>query len=86
MPTYTLHNVDFLQYAHLLPDDSIDLIIADPPYGLGKDYGNNSDMKSAEEIVAWTIKWVDLVIPKMKNTGGCIFLQPGVMRQRYLLR
>ena len=27
-----------------LPDQSIDLIVADPPYNLGKDYGNNKDL------------------------------------------
>jgi len=70
MTTYKLHNLDFLEYAHRLEDESIDLVIADPPYGLGKDYGNKSDMKSAEEIVQWTMQWVDLVIPKMKKTGS----------------
>ena len=70
MMTYELHNKDFLSHAHLIPDESVDLVIADPPYGLGKDYGNDSDMKSAEELVDWTIEWVDLVIPKLKKTGS----------------
>jgi len=67
---YSLRNEDFLEGVKTLPDKSIDLIVADPPYGLGKDYGNNSDMKSADEIIEWTIKWIDLVIPKIKDTGG----------------
>ena len=70
MMTYELHNKDFLSNTHLIPDESVDLVIADPPYGLGKDYGNDSDMKSAEELVDWTIEWVDLVIPKLKKTGS----------------
>ena len=28
---------------------TFDLIIADPPYNLGKDYGNNRDTKDFEE-------------------------------------
>jgi len=26
-----------------LKDESVDMIIADPPYNIGKDFGNNSD-------------------------------------------
>ncbi len=49
-----LLNRDFLTDAANLPDGSIDLIVADPPYGLGKDYGNDSDMRSGEDFLAWT--------------------------------
>ena len=67
---YDLRNENFLEGVKTLPDKSIDLVVADPPYGLGKDYGNDSDMKSSGEIIQWTIKWIDLVIPKIKETGG----------------
>ena len=67
---YELRNEDFLEGVKTLPDKSVDLVVADPPYGLGKDYGNDSDMKSSGEIIQWTIKWIDLVIPKIKETGG----------------
>src|ERR1700751_2680524 len=52
-----LHNRDFLTDAAALPDQSIDLILADPPYGLGKDYGNDSDMRSGDDFLAWTRIW-----------------------------
>ena len=32
---------DVLQGISRIPDGTIDLLIADPPYGLGKDYGND---------------------------------------------
>lgn len=70
MINYDLRNQDFLEGVKTLPDKSIDLVIADPPYGLGKDYGNDSDMKTSDEIVKWTLKWIDLVIPKIKTTGN----------------
>lgn len=70
MTGYELRNEDFLEGVKALPDKSIDLVIADPPYGLGKNYGNDSDMKEADEIVKWTIRWIDLVLPKIKRTGG----------------
>jgi site-specific DNA-methyltransferase (adenine-specific) len=68
--TIRLLNRDFLTDAANLPDASIDLIVADPPYGLGKDYGNDSDMRSGENFLAWTYEWLDLAIPKLKPTGS----------------
>ena len=41
--TDQVFNQDALEGMKLLPDESIDLIVADPPYNLGKDYGNDSD-------------------------------------------
>lgn len=54
----------------MIPDQSIDLVVADPPYGLGKDYGNDSDKKSQSEFLRWTETWLDLVLPKIKTTGS----------------
>ena len=64
-----LHHRDFLTDAANLPDGSIDLIVADPPYGLGKDYGNDSDMRSGDAFLDWTYGWLDLAIPKLKPSG-----------------
>lgn len=38
-----IFNEDCILGANKIPDNSVDLIIADPPYCLGKDYGNDSD-------------------------------------------
>ena len=67
---YTLFNEDFLSGAARLDDDSVDLVIADPPYSLGKDYGNDSDKKSPLEYLRWTEHWIDAVIPKLNETGS----------------
>ena len=53
-----------------IPDNSLDLIVADPPYCLGKDYENNSDKLNSKEYLEWTYKWIDSVIPKLKDTGS----------------
>ncbi|HSA33210.1 MAG TPA: site-specific DNA-methyltransferase [bacterium] len=63
-------NTDALIGIQSLPDNSIDLIIADPPYGLGKDYGNDSDKKPAREFLEWMERWLLLVIPKLKDSGS----------------
>lgn len=57
-----------------LPDASIDLIVADPPYGLGKDYGNDSDKiadkHGVDAYLAWMSQWIDVALPKLKPTGS----------------
>jgi site-specific DNA-methyltransferase (adenine-specific) len=63
-------NIDALEAIPQIPDNSIDLIVADPPYNLGKDYGNDSDKRESKEFLAWTEQWLDLVIPKLKDTGS----------------
>ena len=65
-----IFNEDVLAGIGKIPNESIDLIIADPPYCLGKDYGNNSDKKSPSEYLEWSKKWIDAVIPKLKDTGS----------------
>lgn len=66
----TVQHIDALEGIALLPDACIDLLIADPPYGLGKDYGNDSDKKDSAEFLAWMEKWLTLVIPKMKPNAS----------------
>ncbi|WP_426192298.1 DNA-methyltransferase [Massilia sp. DWR3-1-1] len=53
-----------------IPDGAVDLILTDPPYNLGKDYGNASDQQSEADFLAWTARWIDLAIPKLKDNGS----------------
>ena len=70
-----IFNEDCLIGIKRIPNDSLDLVIADPPYCLGKDYENNSDKLNSKEYLEWTYKWINLVIPKLKDTGSLyIFL------------
>lgn len=68
--TNQIYNEDFLTGVSRIPDASIDLIVADPPYNLGKDYGNDSDKQESAEFLAWTENWLDLAIPKLKENGS----------------
>ncbi len=70
-----IFNEDAITGLQRIPDGSIDLILTDPPYGLGKDYGNDSDKQEAAEYLAWTERWIDAALPKLKPTGSLyIFL------------
>ena len=42
---------DSLKLMRGMEANSIDLIIADPPYNLGKNYGNNHDIRMFRECV-----------------------------------
>ncbi len=65
-----IFNEDVLSGIDKIENNSIDLILTDPPYCLGKDYGNDSDKKPADEYLKWTYKWIDLVLPKLKESGS----------------
>jgi site-specific DNA-methyltransferase (adenine-specific) len=68
-------NEDALEGILKIPDSSLDLVVADPPYCLGKDYGNDSDKLDPEKYLEWSRQWIDLVVPKLKATGSLyIFL------------
>ena len=63
-------NMDALEGIKMLPDNSVDLVVADPPYNLGKDYGNDSDKQTSKKFLLWTEQWLNLIIPKIKETGS----------------
>ena len=65
-----LYNEDALTGMARVADASVDLIVADPPYGLGKDYGNDSDRLGGGEYLAWSRHWIDAVVPKLKTNGS----------------
>lgn len=70
-----LFNEDALSGLAKIPDGSIDLILTDPPYGLGKDYGNDSDKQASADYLAWTERWINAALPKLKPAGSLyIFL------------
>jgi site-specific DNA-methyltransferase (adenine-specific) len=57
--------------------ESVDLIIADPPYNLGKDYGNNKDLKAWAEYEDFTREWLSEAARLLKPTGS-IYVFMGV--------
>ncbi|MDR0325480.1 MAG: adenine-specific DNA-methyltransferase, partial [Oscillospiraceae bacterium] len=54
---------------------SIDLVFADPPYGIGKDFGVSKDSFSdVEEYLDWCKAWIDECMRVLKPTGTMYFL------------
>lgn len=53
----------------------IDLIFADAPYNIGKNFGNNQDKwKSVEDYVAWCKIWLDECMRVLKDNGTLYFM------------
>ena len=52
-----------------IDSETFDLIIADPPYNLGKDYGNNRDTKGFEEYLAFSKNWLKEAHRLLKANG-----------------
>jgi len=65
-----IFNDDVLNGIDKVSNNSVDLVVSDPPYCLGKDYGNNSDKLKPRDYLEWSKKWIDAVIPKIKDTGS----------------
>lgn len=60
-----------------ISDGSVDLICTDPPYNLGKDYGNNIDWKQWREYEHFTLAWLTESKRVLKGTGS-IYIFMGV--------
>ena len=46
-----------------------DVIIADPPYNIGKDFGVTKDMMPLDDYLAWSQKWIDRCLQLLTNDG-----------------
>jgi len=74
---------DAIELLKNLPDCSVDLIVADPPYNLGKDYGNNHDLKGFDEYIEFSKSWLSEASRVLKPTGT-IYVFMGVRFISYL--
>lgn len=60
-----------------LPAGSVDLLIADPPYNLGKDYGVSRDLKAWHEYEEFTREWIGESMRVLSETGS-VYIFMGV--------
>ncbi|MBN2724884.1 MAG: site-specific DNA-methyltransferase [Deltaproteobacteria bacterium] len=60
---------DVLDILPGLDDNSVDLIVADPPYNLDKDYGNRSDSFTSGQWVEFSEKWIKQAHRVLSETG-----------------
>ena len=68
----------------LIPDHSVDLVFADPPYNLGKVFnGKREKWESLEAYLQWCYRWMDLCVLKLKPTGS-MYLMNSTQNMPYI--
>lgn len=66
-----IYNSDCIHLMRDIESESIDLIVADPPYNLNKNFGNDSDKwETVYDWVGWSKKWIDESKRILKPTGS----------------
>ncbi len=63
---------DAIKEMKKIPDNSVDMVFADPPFNLNKKYGNYKDKKSAEDYLKWCDEWLTEMVRITKPTGSIL--------------
>jgi len=61
---------DAIEIMRKIPNSSIDMTFADPPFNLNKKYGNYRDTKGEKEYIQWSEKWLAEMVRITKPTGS----------------
>lgn len=64
-----IYNMDCIEYMKTLPNECIDLIIADPPYYKAINESWDKQWKTEEEYLNWTQQWFNECVRILKSTG-----------------
>ena len=66
---HTIHQSDVLECLKKLPDNSVNLIFADPPYNIGKDFDGLVESWSEEDFLSWSYSWIDECYRVLADNG-----------------
>ena len=61
---------DCLELFRQIPNNSIDMTFADPPFNLKKKYHSTRDSLELEEYLYWCEKWISEMVRVTKETGS----------------
>lgn len=64
---------DCIRIMRQLPDNSIDMTFADPPFNLKKKYNHYEDSKEKTEYLNWCNLWIDEMV-RITKPSGAIFV------------
>ena len=67
------HLIDVLDGLKSIESESVDIVIIDPPYNIGKDFGNNKDKMDIKDYVNWSILWMN-ESKRILKPSGSIFI------------
>ncbi|HEC92595.1 MAG TPA: site-specific DNA-methyltransferase [Candidatus Atribacteria bacterium] len=61
---------DCIEIMKTLPDESVDLVFADPPFNIGIKYDVHNDNMSYEDYYNWSKEWIKETYRLLKNSGS----------------
>jgi site-specific DNA-methyltransferase (adenine-specific) len=64
-----IYHLDCVTGMQTLDDGIADVILCDPPYNIGKDFGNNSDRQKMKEYLDWCEKWMKECLRLLQPNG-----------------
>lgn len=70
MPTDEVLVGDCLELLAGLPEASVDLAFADPPFNIGYEYDRYDDRRAKEDYLVWTERWLAAVRRLLTPTGS----------------
>lgn len=73
---------DCLKELKRLPHESVDLIIVDPPYNIGVNYGKNKDKR--KDYISWCIKWLKESERVLKSNGSMYIINYPEKNARFI--
>ena len=70
LPVDQVINGDSLQVLAQIPDNTVDMCFADPPFNLDKKYGTYKDQRAVEDYLAWCERWLRELVRVTKPSGS----------------
>jgi site-specific DNA-methyltransferase (adenine-specific) len=64
-----IHNEDCIEGMKKIQSETVDIVICDPPYNIGKDFGNDSDKQKMDDYLLWCDKWIAECLRILKPQG-----------------
>lgn len=80
---HTILHGDVLEALATIETNSVDLIFADPPYNIGKDFNGLRDLRDEDEYIAWCREWIDECVRVLSPTGT-FYLMSSTQMMPYL--
>ena len=69
-----VHCGDAVEILKRYPDNSVDLVFADPPYNLDKKYSSYDDERENKRYIEWCNAWLSEYVRILKSTGSLYVL------------
>lgn len=65
-----IHQGDCLELLRQIPDNSVDMTFADPPFNLKKEYNSYKDSLDLQVYLDWCDEWIREMVRITKPTGS----------------